>query len=120
MIKDLEAEETRRLREMLNKQGVKEAGDVRRMIDARIKEVTKRIKELDEQSGKFLQLSLFDEERLQIADDLRFLKARLEALQKERESKPDEVKRKYKLRTLRVFPLALEYLLPESLIREVR
>jgi len=87
------------------------------MIDTRIKEVTKRLAELSKINDKPLQLSLFDEqEQEQVDDDIRFLEARLLALQKERETRPDEIKRKYKLRTLRVFPLAVEFILSASLV----
>jgi len=119
LLTELEKNETKRLRDKLRAQGKKEADEVRKMVDERRKEIQAVLKRLEGPAAA--QLSLFDEiEQRQVQDDIRFLKTRLDQLEGERQKKPDEVKRRYELRTLRVFPLALEYILSESLVREGR
>ena len=50
-------------------------------------------------------------------DDVRWWERRLQQLQDERETEPDRAAKRYELRSLRVFPLGVLYLLPESLLR---
>jgi len=105
------------LRKALSERGTVEAREVRSLIDERLKEIEKRIAEMQSEGPK--QLELWDElERDQHQKDLAWLKGRREQLQKNRELEPEAVKARYRLRdTARAFPLALVYLLPDTLVK---
>ncbi|MBN1947328.1 MAG: SWF/SNF helicase family protein, partial [Bradymonadales bacterium] len=110
-------ERDKELRSQLRRRGTEEAGQVRALIDERVKEIEKRIKTMEKGMGGF-QLELFDTvERDQFQRDLSWLKGRSEQLTRERETEPVAVKERYVLRDdPRAFPLCLLYLLPESLV----
>jgi superfamily II DNA or RNA helicase len=105
------------IRARLRQRGTDEAGQVRKLIDERVKEVERRIKEMEKELGT-TQLDLFDDiERDQYQRDLSWLRSRKEGLLKERETEPEAVKQRYVLRDRgRAFPLALLYLLPDTLL----
>ena len=101
----------------LQDMGTEEARQVRALIDERLKEIVRRIKDMEKELGS-AQLKLWEEvERDQHQRDLGWLRGRHAQLQKERETEPEAVKSRYVLRdNPRAFPLALLYLLPEDLV----
>ena len=64
------------------------------------------------------QLALFDlDEYAQYQEDVAWLERKLAHLRERLEIEPERIKQRYSLRSVRVFPLGLLYLLPQSLTR---
>ena len=100
----------------LRAKGTADAGEVRKLIDQRIKEITKTLQQMDKEATT-PQLQLWPAEQLEQHRSTRdYLDGRLKQLQEERTTQPEAVKQRYKMRTPRAFPLALLYLIPESML----
>lgn len=100
----------------LQEKGKNEAKLVKAMIEERIREIDKRLKDASRDYGNLIPLFSPDEMN-QYTEDQRWLERRKEELAA---SKGDEVARaasRYAVNDARLFPLALLYLLPESLVR---
>ena len=109
--------------------GEKEATQVRALIDERIKEIRRSVRDGEKTvarlEGRAVEQGTFDfytkmdsDELEQYRRDLSWLHDRLGRLAVEKESEPAAVKARYVLRgTPRCFPVGLLYLLPESLLR---
>lgn len=110
-------EQDKTLRTRLAKRGTDEAAFVRKLIDERSKEIDRRVKQMEKEVSD-AQLKLFDvQAKDQYQRDLSWLRGRREQLTKERTTEPELVKNRYEPRdAARAFPLALIYLLPESLM----
>ena len=68
-------------------------------------------------STRRLQLALFDAEEIgQYRWDLKWLEIRRDDLRGRREEAPAAAAQRYDLKSVRVFPLGLLYLLPQSLV----
>ncbi len=113
-----QAEQEKELKARLGERAKAEAASLKALVVERQKEVQRRIQEMEKEL-KSAQLDMFDaQERDQYQRDLAWLRGRKEQLLKEVESEPAAVRARYELRGApRVFPLALLYLLPESLIQ---
>lgn len=92
-----------------------EAKLVRELIKERIKEIDQRVKDAERDYGD--QVPLFsDEEMGQYNEDLNWLKRRREALREGREDEVKKVKTRYEVRDVRMFPLALTYVIPKPIV----
>ncbi len=130
--RELREAEHRRLVVELRNRGKEEAKLVRRLINERIREVRARLRQLGRRLDKlgtgtddgFVQLKLFDvgdfdrQEKAQLEEDLQWLEARLERLLAGRDSEPAAVEARYRVRSSRVIPVALLYVLPEKEVRQ--
>ncbi|MFH1531498.1 MAG: DISARM system SNF2-like helicase DrmD [Pseudomonadota bacterium] len=110
------------IRAELRQLGLEEARQVRELIDERIKEIDRRVKQMArnlENPQEFLPG--FEPENLdQYRQDTQWLRRRRDQLVEERATEPDRVKARYELRGApRCFPLALLYLIPSSYVQEV-
>lgn len=73
--------------------------------------------ELDDVNGSVRQLELFGDERAQYDRDVDALRHRLEQIPVEIETESAAVRRRYREPTPRLFPAAVEFLVPERLVR---
>lgn len=116
MLGGLESSETERVGELLSEMAEQEAGRTRQHLDERIEEVRKRLKDSIKRRER-AQLVLFDpDEDARYQSSIRFLEQRLEQLRQDRRERPGEVKQRFELKQLRVFPIGLLYLIPRSLV----
>jgi hypothetical protein len=101
------------LKKRLKQRGLDEAREIRALVDERRKEIDKRVVEMEG-----YQTTFFDKlEGEQYDHDLKWLEQRRDQLAKERESEPEAIKARYKMRgEPRAFPLAVLYLLPDGLV----
>lgn len=109
------------LRQELRSRAAEEARQVRSLIDERIREIDKRIKEMTRAlEAPATYLPGFEPENLdQYRQDTQWLRGRRDQLLRERETEPQAVQRRYELRGApRCFPLALLYLVPASYTKE--
>ena len=98
----------------LKARGVAAEKHARTLATDRMAAIRKTIKKWEKEAGS-QQLQLFDaEERDQRSLDLAALKARLEALGKERETEPKRQRKLYAVDDVRVYPVALEVFLPRG------
>ena len=87
------------------------------MIDERIDEVTKRLKEIRKEKYKQMSLFTFEEEQ-QYKEDERWLEIRLEDLKERRTTEPDEIKEQYNIKDVRSFFLSLVLYIPSKMVKE--
>ncbi len=118
MFGELEQAETERIETALDKRAEKVVTQIRQLISERLREIRKRLKDIKKER-EAAQLRLFDGEELaQYEEDESWLRRREEQLQRDRETEPDAARERYKLKSLRIFPLGIMYLLPDSLVAE--
>ncbi|MEN6547564.1 MAG: DISARM system SNF2-like helicase DrmD [Armatimonadia bacterium] len=116
MLTELEQSETKRLKGLLDEKAKSVSQGMRQLIDERLKEIDKRLKDAQKEY-EAAQLRLFDAEELgQVRWDLRWLEMRRDDLRERREKAPAAAAARYDLNNVRVFPLGLLYLLPQSLV----
>jgi len=120
MLKEAEKTEKRRIKKLLSEKARKEAKAIKILMKERIKEIQKRLSDVSESmKGKTLKdFGLEIDEQEQWKEDIRWLERKLEDLKKKIDSEPQRVKRKYRAKSVRVFPLGILYLLPNKLISE--
>jgi hypothetical protein len=109
--------EERRLKALLKEQIKKETGDIGQLIETRIKEIDQRLHELSlpgVQTGFNEQFE--PEERLQFQEDLAWLERKRDHLRERLAVEPERIQQRYTLRSVRLFPVGLLYLLPEGLV----
>ncbi|MGD9496845.1 MAG: DISARM system SNF2-like helicase DrmD [Armatimonadota bacterium] len=117
---DLQAEQERSLAAALDEKAAEARTQTRELIDQRIREIDARLRQVDAERAA-AQRRLFDLEELdQLEDDLRWLERRREQLRSNRATEPEAAARRFALRSVRVFPAGLLYVLPESLIEGAR
>lgn len=106
------------LRQQLRDRGREEAKAIRALTRERIRELEKRLAEREKEAD-FYQLTLpgMEDERQQFQDDTEWLRRKLDHLRGELESEPERIRERYTLRTIRVFPLGLLYLLPQRMVK---
>ena len=95
-----------------------EAKIVKQLVGERRKEIEQRLKDLDKYYDS-MQGTLFPQEQIeQTKSDLSWLRFRLEELIQAQQEGTEErkVREKYEVRDAHLFPMALIYLLPESLV----
>lgn len=117
MLQELQEQEARRVGELLREEGRSVAKGMRELIDERIKEISKRLKDAEEQFDE-AQLRLFGDELEQYQEDIAWLRHRLDQLKGNRQTRPQAARDRYELKSVRIFPLGLLYLLPTSLVKE--
>ena len=112
----------------LRARGEEEARAVRALIDERRKEIDRRVRDMEKNLQKIEQrtavlpgfeflVEMDREETEQYRRDIAWLRDRREKLAAERDSEPAAVRARYELRGApRCFPVALLYLLPQSLV----
>ncbi|HEY3397839.1 MAG TPA: DISARM system SNF2-like helicase DrmD [Armatimonadota bacterium] len=115
---ELEASETVRVKAALAEKGKQVEKEIRDLVAERIREITKRLTDAQKESER-AQLRLLDlEEKTQYDLDLHWLERRRDTLQQDRETQPGNARERFTLKSLRIFPLGLLYLLPDSLLAE--
>lgn len=102
----------------LRDKAAEEESRVRGLINTRMKEIRATIKRLQEKDPDQLQLELETDEFDQYMMDFRRLQHRLDTLEEERKAEPLKIKKAYTLRSLRVFPLGLEIILPADYLED--
>lgn len=103
------------IEERLKEQSKTEQLKVKELIDTRIREISKTLNRLSKQDPAQLRLQFDFEEFDQYQIDLRCLEERVESLKKDRETQPEIIRRQYSLKSIRMFPLAIEFVLPSNM-----
>ena len=110
-----QAQEETRLRRLLAERIKTETTGVAHLMTERIREIERRLAALE--GAPTDQLALFDlEQYTQYQEDVAWLRRRLTHLRGQALTEPTRIERRYTLRSVRAFPLALIYLLPQSLV----
>lgn len=120
MLDDVQVARQAQLEQLAQEHAEKDGQAVQELIDERLNELKVRLdKEQKDQSKRNKrQLELFDrDEYLQYQEDLKWLKQKQDDLRKRRKTEPERVRQGYELRDIRVFPMALLYLLPERTVK---
>jgi len=113
MLQGAGKEKAKELQDVLKTRGKAAEKHARGLATERMAAIRKAIKDWEKQANGAMQLSLFDnEEREQRAQDFQALKDRLDALAAEREVEPKRQKALYKVIDQRVYPVAVEILMP--------
>jgi SNF2 family DNA or RNA helicase len=127
IFKGLEAKETEKINEKLRDKAQKESAAIKALMEERIKEIKKRLEGAEEEKQRlFRQASLVEfgvagpemEEIQQFDEDIDWLQKKLEDLKGRLESEPKKVEEKYALKSVRVFPMGLLYLIPDSMLEK--
>jgi len=87
------------------------------LIGERIKELQKRLKDINEKTGEeYLQLSLFtEEEKEQFNENVKWLEYRLEDLKRRKKEEPAAIAERYKAKGIKAFFLSLSFYVPRKL-----
>lgn len=116
LLAERQKSETARLKTLLDGQIKSETSGVRGLMRERMREIEQRLAQLKQQPDS-PQLALFElDEYAQYQEDVAWLERKLAHLAERLEIEPERIKQRYSLRSVRVFPLGLLYLLPRSLI----
>lgn len=116
LLREEEEHQKQQLGHLAEQRAGEDAEAIQMLIDERIKELRERIRKEQRDVKPLYQLELFDrDEFLQYEEDLRWLRQKLEQLQQRRKTEPQRLRDSYRLRSVRVFPLAVLYLLPNNL-----
>ena len=127
ILRELEKDETKKIKEKLKNIAKEESKNIRNLIKERIKEIEKRLEVVEEERkrlyrqtslGEFGVIGLDEEEKEQFEEDINWLEKKLEDLKGRLESEPEKVKKKYALKSVRVFPMGLLYLIPDTMLSE--
>jgi len=116
LLNDREAQARDALQALADQRADEHSAAVAQLMDERIRELDRR---LNPETG---QLRLFDldtlepEVRDQIVEDFAWLERKLKQLRERRDTEPQRVRESYQLKSVRVFPLAVLYLLPRKLL----
>ena len=114
-----EKDERKRLASLLQKKASEETKAIDALMRDRIKELEKRLAEREKEAAGY-QLSLFGDEAEQFEEDTDWLQRKREHLLTERAAEPERIKQRYALRGVRVFPLGVLYLLPETTTNQTK
>ncbi len=121
MLSDEEQEQRTHLVQLAELRAEEDATAIDQLMDERIRELQQRIRTEEKIPPHVAenQLELFDlkEYLQQHQEDMEWLGHKLDDLKQRRKTEPDRVRRSYDLRSVRVFPLGLLYLLPRKLVR---
>lgn len=108
-------EQVTSLTKLLDDRGAAAEKQTRGLATERMAEIRKTIKFREKQTEDLqLRLDLDGEEKTQFDHDLDALRARLVELEQEREIEPKRQRQLYKVTERRVFPIALQILIPAS------
>ncbi|MEQ8191818.1 MAG: DISARM system SNF2-like helicase DrmD, partial [Candidatus Eremiobacterota bacterium] len=114
-IKEREKEEKEKIKDIIKEKEKEEIKQVNKLIRERIKEITVRLEDVKE--PKAYQLTFFnEEEKEQYDEDIRWLKRRKEQLERDMEEEPKTIKKRYSIKSFRIFPLGIFYIIPDNLI----
>lgn len=103
------------LEKLLAARGAAAEAQARGLATERMVEIRRTIKQWEREASDAAQLRLFDdEEKTQREHDLHALRARLTELDAERESEPKRQRQLFKVATRRVYPIALQLLVPDE------
>ncbi len=117
---ELEAEQQSSLADALRQKAAEARTHTRELIEQRIAEIEARLERVQSEQAA-LQRRLFDpDERDQLDDDLAWLERRHQQLLSDRDTEPEAAARRFALRSARIFPAGLLYVLPETLIEGAR
>lgn len=117
---ELQAEQERYLAAALKEKAAEARTQTRELIDQRIREINARLRQLNAERAA-AQRRLFDLEELdQLEDDLNWIERRREQLHANRATEPEAAARRFALRSVRIFPAGLLYVLPETLVEGAR
>ena len=107
------------IRLRLKQRGTDEAAQVRKLVAERLREVDRRVKEMEkERESPQMLLPGMEDQSDQHSRTLGWLRGRQDQLQRDRQEEPKAIRERYVLRdSPRAFPLALLYLLPDSLLK---
>lgn len=86
------------------------------LISERIKELQKRLKDINEKTGEeYLQLSLFtEEEKNQFNENVKWLEYRLDDLKRRKKEEPAAIAERYKAKGIKAFFLSLSFYIPRN------
>lgn len=113
ILQDTASKRAEELADVLATRGLMAEKQARGLATERLTEIRKTIKKWEQQAQDQTQMKLFDsEEKTQREHDLQVLRARLVELETEREAEPKRQRSLYKVSDKRVFPIALQILLP--------
>ena len=117
-IKALEKEKSRELRKLLKEKTNHEIQQIREVIRERLREIEGRLKELYKKTEMPLLFSLEELRRIDetLREDIRYLEARRKTLEEDLEREPERIRTRYKLKTVKIFPVGVCFVLPESLV----
>ncbi len=117
---ELQAKQQKTLSQALKAKAQEARTQTRELIDQRIAEIEARLKQVQSEQ-EAAQRRLFDlEEREQLDDDIHWLERRRDQLRSDRQTEPDAAARRFALRSVRIFPAGLLYVLPETLVEGAR
>ena len=116
LLQDRAAQRAEEIADVLATRGLTAEKQARGLATERLAEIRKTIKKWEHQAQDHNQMKLFDnEEKTQREHDLQVLRSRLVELEAEREVEPKRQRSLYKVSDRRVFPIALQILLPSRL-----
>ncbi len=115
----LQERETRayaELQSLAQRRAEEDATSVARLVEERIKELDKRLHPVTGQLPLFDLETLEPEEYQQFEEDRAWLERKLAQLSERRDTEPQKVRASYALKSVRIFPLTVLYLLPQKLL----
>jgi hypothetical protein len=115
----VEEEEKERVVKELETEAEENVREVRELIKQRIDEVTERLRRVEDRAeSEQLMLPGFDPEEQE--EGIQWFRERKKQLEQDLQTEPRLMKERLKLRSLRLFPLGLLYLLPEAVVENYR
>jgi len=120
-IEALEKEKVKELKKLLKEKASVETRQIKSVIRERIKEIEISLKRL-RQETESPQKALFSLDQLRHVDetlreDIKHLEARRKALEEDLSREPTRIKARYELQTVKIFPVGVCFILPESLVK---
>ena len=111
----IQKEESERVAKVLEVVAEKDAADVAKLLEDRVKEIDARLERFKEATWQKTLIHFVADEVAQYEDDLHWLEERRKKLKEDVKSEPERVKSMLELRQVRVFPLGILYLIPATL-----
>lgn len=119
-IKALEKEKFRELRKLLKEKTTVETREIRNVIRDRIKEIEATLEKLrkEKESPQRLLFSIEELRRIDktLREDIKYLETRRKTLEEDLSRKPARIRTRYELKTVKIFPVGVCFVLPESLL----
>ncbi len=116
LLSDREAQARETLQALAHQRAEQDAVAIAQLMDERIKELDKHLHPVTGQLPLFNLETFEPEERDEIEEDTARLQRKLADLRERRDSEPQKVRESYQLKSVRIFPLAVLYLLPRKLL----
>jgi superfamily II DNA or RNA helicase len=117
---EIEGQQREQLSAALAEKAATARTETRELIDQRIAEIRQRLKALGAEQEAAQKRLLDVEEIAQLEDNVNWLERRLATLQDSRTTEPDAAAKRFALRSVRIFPAGILYILPQSLIEGAR